>query len=262
MSTANCRPTGAKPSPPGLPNIPTRPRPSPPGARRPRRSARATAASRKSRCRSGCKLEQVLRGDRSRSWKTIAAAAAIVAFVAGGGAGWFARDRQPTRTGMPGPSPPMRLEAYRLYVVEVRHPVEVPGSERAHMTQWLSKRLGYQQHIPDLSRIGLKLVGGRLLPGPSGAAAFYMYEGPSGERYTLYCSKVATPGDRAALYRRPSSPPPSTGSTTRSAMWCRPDRRDAAGDDHQADLRADRSDASASPSACCEARHPISSRGS
>lgn len=140
------------------------------------------------------KLEQVLRGDRSRSWKRIAAVAAIVAFVAGGGAGWFARGVSlPASHDHDGTITADALEAYRLYVVEVRHPVEVPGSERAHMTKWLSKRLGYQQRIPDLSAIGLKLVGGRLLPGPSGAAAFYMYEGPSGERYTLYCSKVATP---------------------------------------------------------------------
>jgi anti-sigma factor RsiW len=85
------------------------------------------------------------------------------------------------------------LDAYKLYVVEVRHPVEVPGSERDHMTQWLSKRLGYQQQIPDLQSLGLKLVGGRLLPGPTGAAAFYMYEGASGERYTIYCAKAGTP---------------------------------------------------------------------
>ena len=137
-------------------------------------------------------LEQVLRGERRHSWKAIAAAAAIVAFVAGGGAGWFAREATYAH-GHAGTITADALEAYRLYVVEVRHPVEVPGSERAHMTQWLSKRLGYQQYIPDLSAIGLKLVGGRLLPGPSGAAAFYMYEGPSGERYTLYCSKVASP---------------------------------------------------------------------
>ena len=78
-------------------------------------------------------------------------------------------------------------------MVEVRHPVEVPGSERAHMTQWLSKRLGSELRIPDLQSIGLKLVGGRLLPGPTGAAAFYMYEGPSGERFTIYCAKAATP---------------------------------------------------------------------
>ena len=61
------------------------------------------------------------------------------------------------------------------------------------MTQWLSKRLGDELRIPDLQSIGLKLVGGRLLPGPTGAAAFYMYEGASGERFTIYCAKAATP---------------------------------------------------------------------
>jgi anti-sigma factor RsiW len=139
------------------------------------------------------KLEQVLRDNRGLSWKAIAAAAALVAFIAGGGAGWFARGVALPAYQHNGTITADALEAYRLYVVEVRHPVEVPGSERPHLTQWLSKRLGYQQHIPDLSAVGLKLVGGRLLPGPTGAAAFYMYEGPSGERYTLYCSKVATP---------------------------------------------------------------------
>jgi len=82
------------------------------------------------------------------------------------------------------------LDAYKLYVVEVRHPVEVPGNERVHLTQWLSKRLGYELRIPELQSIGLKLVGGRLLPGATGAAAFYMYEGPSGERFTIYCAKA------------------------------------------------------------------------
>jgi anti-sigma factor RsiW len=66
----------------------------------------------------------------------------------------------------------------------------VPGSERAHMTQWLSKRLGADLRVPDLQAMGLKLVGGRLLPGANGAAAFYMYEGPSGDRFTIYCAKA------------------------------------------------------------------------
>ena len=86
------------------------------------------------------------------------------------------------------------LEAHKLYVVEVRHPVEVPGSERPHLTAWLTKRLGYAQRIPDLQSLGLKLVGGRLLPGPHGdAAALYMYEGASGERFTVYCSQAKAP---------------------------------------------------------------------
>ncbi|MGH6728414.1 MAG: anti-sigma factor family protein [Pseudolabrys sp.] len=141
------------------------------------------------------KLDQVLRSERSagRSWKAMAAAAAVVAFMLGGGAGWIARGASMASPSSFETYTADAIEAHKLYVVEVRHPVEVPGSERTHMTQWLTKRLGYQQHIPDLQSLGLKLVGGRLLPGPTGeAAALYMYEGPTGERFTVYCAKAAT----------------------------------------------------------------------
>lgn len=141
------------------------------------------------------KLDQLIRNERSggRRFAALAAAAALAAFMLGGGAGWMARGATAARATSFDTFTAEALDAYKLYVVEVRHPVEVPGSERDHMTQWLSKRLGYQQQIPDLQSLGLKLVGGRLLPGPTGAAAFYMYEGASGERYTIYCAKAGTP---------------------------------------------------------------------
>jgi anti-sigma factor RsiW len=140
------------------------------------------------------KLDQIIRRDRSsgRSWAAMAAAA-LIAFVIGGSGGWMARGATvAVPTGFD-TFTAEALDAYRLYVVEVRHPVEVPGNERPHLTQWLSKRLGSELRIPDLQSIGLKLVGGRLLPGPTGAAAFYMYEGASGERFTIYCANAATP---------------------------------------------------------------------
>ena len=84
------------------------------------------------------------------------------------------------------------LDAHRLYVVEVRHPVEVPGSERTHLQQWLTKRCGWSVRAPELDATGLKLVGGRLLPGPTGPASFLMYESASGERFTLYTSRAKT----------------------------------------------------------------------
>jgi anti-sigma factor RsiW len=68
------------------------------------------------------------------------------------------------------------------------------------MTQWLSKRVGYPLNVPELQSLGLKLVGGRLLPGPTGAAAFYMYESQSGERFTVYCARSASP-QTALRYR-------------------------------------------------------------
>jgi anti-sigma factor RsiW len=147
-------------------------------------------------------LDQVIkRGHASgRSWAAMASAAAIAAFILGGVAGWIAHGASATApTGFEAFTSDA-LDAYRLYVVEVRHPVEVPGSERPHLTQWLSKRLGAELRIPDLQVIGLKLVGGRLLPGPTGAAAFYMYEGPSGERFTIYCAK-ATAAETALRFK-------------------------------------------------------------
>jgi anti-sigma factor RsiW len=142
------------------------------------------------------KLDQILKQDKAngRSWMAVAAAAAIVAFIVGGTAGWMARGASAAAPSSFDVYASEALDAHKLYVVEVRHPVEVPGDERAHMTQWLSKRLGEDLRIPDLQSIGLKLVGGRLLPGPTGAAAFYMYESASGERFTMYCAKTDEPG--------------------------------------------------------------------
>jgi anti-sigma factor RsiW len=120
-----------------------------------------------------------------------AIAATLVAFVAGGGAGWIARGAAAAPSALQSFTVDA-LDAHRLYVVEVRHPVEVPGSERTHLQQWLTKRCGWEVRAPELGATGLKLVGGRLLPGPTGPASFLMYESASGERFTLYASRAAT----------------------------------------------------------------------
>jgi anti-sigma factor RsiW len=146
---------------------------------------------------------------RRRGLTAMAVAAVLAAFLVGGAAGWVARGAEEAATS----SDLTRftadaLEAYRLYAVEVRHPVEVPGDQRPHLVEWLSKRLGSPLRAPELEKMGLKLVGGRLLPGPTGASAFFMYEGPSGERFTLYCGHTSdretalryTTGDQNAAY--------------------------------------------------------------
>jgi len=145
-----------------------------------------------------------------RRYSTMAAAVAaiVAAFVVGGALGWTARGVEAAR-----PSDLTRftagaLDAYRLYVVEVRHPVEVPGDQRPHLDAWLSKRVGSPLRAPELDKVGLKLVGGRLLPGPTGATAFFMYETTAGERFTLYCGRTSdrdtalryTTGEQNAAY--------------------------------------------------------------
>src|SRR4051812_19522981 len=123
-----------------------------------------------------------------RAWRAIAAAAAV-SFVIGGAAGWVAHGAAAAAPSNFDAYTADALDAYKLFVVEVRHPVDVPGAEREHLVQWLSKRVGSDLRAPDLDAMGLMLVGGRLLPGPAGGpSAFFMYEGPSGERFTLTCT--------------------------------------------------------------------------
>lgn len=78
--------------------------------------------------------------------------------------------------------------------------MEVGASEEAHLVQWLSKRLGYPIAAPDLSGEGLRLLGGRLLPGESGPAALLMYEAADGSRTSLYFARGADPGGTAFHY--------------------------------------------------------------
>ena len=132
-------------------------------------------------------IERLLQ--QPRRWVMGAIAATLVAFIAGGGAGWIARGAAAAPTAFQSFTVDA-LDAHRLYVVEVRHPVEVPGSERTHLQQWLTKRCGWDVRAPELAAAGLKLVGGRLLPGPTGPASFLMYESASGERFTVYTAKA------------------------------------------------------------------------
>jgi anti-sigma factor RsiW len=128
------------------------------------------------------------------------AIAAVVALLVGAAAGWFARDyaggnsdnREIARV-----LADAAIEAHRLYINEVRHPIEVRANE-AHLLPWLSRRVGQPVRAPDLTAEGLMLLGGRLLPGPT---ALIMYEGAGGDRVTVTCARAGTPRDTAFKWR-------------------------------------------------------------
>jgi anti-sigma factor RsiW len=128
---------------------------------------------------------------KPRTWIYGAVAATLAAFIVGGGVGWMARGISASPSAFQNFTMDA-LDAHRLYVVEVRHPVDVPGSDRVHLQAWLTKRCGWDVRAPELDATGLKLVGGRLLPGPTGPASFLMYESTSGERFTIYAARVTT----------------------------------------------------------------------
>jgi anti-sigma factor RsiW len=76
--------------------------------------------------------------------------------------------------------------AHAVYGSEIRHPVEIAGDQRDHLTSWLSKRLGQPVIAPDLAAQGYQLVGGRLLSLRDKPAAYFMYENARKQRLSLY----------------------------------------------------------------------------
>lgn len=149
------------------------------------------------------RISSIRAGRRQRHLASLRSAAAVVALlVVGGAGGWFARQTLP-----PPASPATMLvtqdavAAYRTFVVEVAHPVEVRAGDEAHLVQWLSRRLGRPLAAPDLTPYGFRLMGGRLLPAGDDAAAMLMYDDDRGHRLTVYVRAGAT-GETAFRFRQ------------------------------------------------------------
>lgn len=120
-------------------------------------------------------------------------------FALGIALGWVARDR------MPGAQASLPLArqaaiAHAVYSPEVRHPVEVGADQEAHLVAWLSKRLGRPLKTLQLQPMGYELVGGRLLSGPQGPVAQFMYQDTKGQRLTLYVTGQRA-GSRDTAFR-------------------------------------------------------------
>jgi anti-sigma factor RsiW len=103
--------------------------------------------------------------------------------------------------------------AHAVYAPELRHPVEVAATQQEHLVQWLSKRLGKPLKVPSLDAQGYSLVGGRLLPGESGARAQFMFENTAGVRVTLYLGAVDARAATGANAKPASPPSPSSQDT-------------------------------------------------
>jgi anti-sigma factor RsiW len=98
------------------------------------------------------------------------------------------------------PLPIRAARAHLVYSPEVRHPVEVDAKDKDHLVKWLSKRLGLPLKVPTLTDSGFELLGGRLLPGPEGPVAQFMYQDTTGKRLTLYISKPHA-GEQMTAFR-------------------------------------------------------------
>lgn len=114
------------------------------------------------------------------------AAAACLLLTLGGTGGWVLRGlTEPPAAG----TALLAQEAassYAVFASDEARPVEIGGDRRHDIDDWFSRRLSRNITSPDLDAMGLKLVGGRLVPSRRGPAGLYLYAGDRGERIVLF----------------------------------------------------------------------------
>jgi anti-sigma factor RsiW len=116
-------------------------------------------------------------------------AAAVAFAVVAGGLGFLIGSRGAGKPDEAERVVTMAQGAHHVFAGEIRHPVEVNGSESAHLGRWLGARLGVQFTAPVIADSGFTLVGGRLLAEGTRPAGLLMYEDAAGLRVTLYVEK-------------------------------------------------------------------------
>ena len=128
-----------------------------------------------------------------------AAFAAAASLVIGVGLGWFGRDAELQREGTPTTFTRQAALVHALYAGDANRPVEIWAAEEKRLVNWLSKRLGFAVHAPDLNALGFALVGGRLVAGNEQPTALFVYENADKQRLTLQVRKQSTPTGEVAF---------------------------------------------------------------
>ena len=143
----------------------------------------------------GAATGRSLRGKpRWQPWAALAAS-----LVLGVGAGWFGRGEVLQLAGTPVTFPRQAALTHVLYASDANRPVEVWAAEEQRLVSWLSKRLDFPLHAPDLNSVGFSLVGGRLVAGNEKPGALFMYENADRQRISLLVRKDGSPSRETAF---------------------------------------------------------------
>jgi anti-sigma factor RsiW len=142
------------------------------------------------------------RSRRARSVRSawlVPAFAAAASLVIGAGLGWQFRGQMLQRAGTPITFSRQAALTHALYASDANRPVEIWATEEERMVRWLSKRLSFQLHAPNLNDAGFALVGGRLVAGNEKPGALFMYENADKQRISLLIRKDGEPTHETAF---------------------------------------------------------------
>ena len=139
------------------------------------------------------------RATHAPRWLVFAGSCLATLFVGFFG-GWYLRDAELEVAGTPTTFARQAAFTHALYASDANRPVEIWAPEEKRLVTWLSKRLDYPLHVPDLNSAGYSLVGGRLVAGNERPTALFMYENAAKERLTLQARKQP-PGTHETAFR-------------------------------------------------------------
>lgn len=114
-----------------------------------------------------------------------AAVAACLLVALGGAGGWTLRGMgADSEVGIAA----LANEASYSYAVFGSDPiraVEVSADDQDGLVRWMENRLARRVHVPDLTRAGFQLIGGRVVATQNGPAGLLMYDDTAGRRIAI-----------------------------------------------------------------------------
>jgi len=123
------------------------------------------------------------RNNRVSAWRV--AAAAVVLLAVGGSGGWFMRDMMaPQNEGVVALAREAS-DSFSTYAADRIRPVEVRSNNTLELVDWATERMGRKPVLPDLSKSGYRLMGGRVVSTPHGAGLMLMYDDDNGTRLVM-----------------------------------------------------------------------------
>lgn len=141
-------------------------------------------------------LSRIIESRRRRTLPTWWAIAAILLVSIGGLGGWVIRGAMLTSGEGLAALAQEAASSYNVYAPDRVRPVEIRASDSAQLVQWVSSRLHQPVKVPDLTKSGYRLMGGRLVATSNGPAAMFMYDDDRGSRLVVLTRPMRT--DRSA----------------------------------------------------------------
>ena len=126
----------------------------------------------------------------------LAAASVVGALFLGSAGGYFlGQNNAPVQVAQTGGWLADIADYHAVYAQQVRHLVEVPASEAAHIETWMTATLGSDVRIPDLAEHGLTFQGARLLVAAGRPVSQLIYTDAEGRVVALCQISTDTPQD-------------------------------------------------------------------